>query len=38
MVMLYAVMILSRLYIMEDLPTQVLNLLMAVSTTGTPYS
>ncbi len=32
MVMLYAVMILSRLYIMEDLPTQVLNLLMAVST------
>ncbi|NLO55432.1 MAG: TRAP transporter large permease [Thermovirga sp.] len=32
MVMLYAVMILSRLYIMEDLPTQILNLLMAVST------
>jgi tripartite ATP-independent transporter DctM subunit len=32
MVMLYAVMILSRLYIMEDLPTQMLNLLMAVST------
>ncbi|HPK42458.1 MAG TPA: TRAP transporter large permease [Synergistales bacterium] len=32
MVMLYAVMILSRLYIMEDLPTQVLNMLMAVST------